>query len=37
MGEMMRRMMSSPDAPRMPTFEGALSDDVDAILGYVKT
>ena len=38
MGEMMRRMMGSPDAPRMPTFEGTLSDeDVDAILGYVKT
>ena len=38
MTEMMRRMMASPDAPRMPAFRDRLSDEeIDAVLGYIKT
>jgi mono/diheme cytochrome c family protein len=38
MGEMMRRMMgTSEDVPRMPAFEGVLSeDDIKAILAHIR-
>jgi mono/diheme cytochrome c family protein len=38
MGDMMRRMMGSSDSPRMPAFADTLTDEeIDAILGYIKT
>lgn len=39
MGEMMRGMMGvPPDAPRMPAFQGTLTEgDVMEILAYIKT
>lgn len=38
MGEMMRDMMgASPDTPRMPAFQGELSEaEIEAILAYIK-
>jgi mono/diheme cytochrome c family protein len=39
MGEMMRRMMGvSADTPRMPAWQGTLTEeDVGAILAYIKS
>lgn len=38
MTAMMRRMMASVDAPKMPAFKDTLSDaDIEALLAFIKS